>query len=42
MNHQSSFSELEYSGNKRQTRRDQFLNQMEQHWDRKEKTSYYS
>ena len=31
MNHQPSFSEVEYSGKKRQTRRDQFLNQMEQH-----------
>ena len=30
MNHQPSFGELEYSGKKRQTRRDQFLNQMEQ------------
>ena len=30
MNHQPSFSEVEYSGKKRQTRRDQFLNQMEQ------------
>jgi len=30
MNHQPSFSEIEYSGKKRQTRRDQFLNQMEQ------------
>lgn len=30
MNHQPSFSELEYSSKKRQTRRDQFLNQMEQ------------
>ena len=30
MNHQPSFSELEYNGKKRQTRRDQFLNQMEQ------------
>ena len=30
MNHQTSFSELEYNGKKRQTRRDQFLNQMEQ------------
>ncbi len=29
MNHQPSFSEVEYSGKKRQTRRDQFLNQME-------------
>ena len=30
MNHQPSFSEVEYSGKKRQTRRDHFLNQMEQ------------
>ena len=30
MTHQPSFSELEYNGKKRQTRRDQFLNQMEQ------------
>ena len=30
MNHQPSFSEVEYSGKKRHTRRDQFLNQMEQ------------
>ena len=30
MNHQTSFSELEYNGKKRQTRRDQFLSQMEQ------------
>ena len=30
MNHQTSFSELEYNEKKRQTRRDQFLNQMEQ------------
>ena len=29
MNHQPSFSELEYNGKKRQTRRDQVLNQME-------------
>lgn len=30
MNHQPSFSEWEYSGKKRHTRRDQVLNQMEQ------------
>ena len=30
MNHQPSFSDLEYSGKKRQTRRDHFLSQMEQ------------
>ena len=30
MNHQPSFSEVDYSGKRRQTRRDQFLSQMEQ------------
>ncbi len=30
MNHQPSLSEVEYCGKKRQTRRDHFLNQMEQ------------
>lgn len=30
MNHQTSFSELEYNGKKRQTRRDHFLNQRDQ------------